>query len=68
MEDMGTSFSTPIVCGLTACLWQGLPDKTAKEIIQLLRENSNNYQHPDNIYGYGIPDFWRAFMIGNLNK
>ncbi len=63
-SDMGTSFSTPVVCGLVACLWQGMPKKTAKEIMAIIRQTSNNYQHPDNVYGYGLPNFWRAYMIG----
>ena len=60
MQDMGTSFSTPIVCGLMACLWQALPHLTAEELIQLIRLTAGNNVHPDNIYGYGVPDFWRA--------
>ena len=64
IRDMGTSFSTPIVAGLVACLWQALPNKTAKEIINLVRQTSSQYQEPDNIYGYGLPNFWRAYMIG----
>ena len=67
MQDMGTSFAAPIVCGLAACLWEALPEKTAKEIIELIRLSSNNYEHPDNIYGYGIPKFWRAYMYGKAN-
>ena len=66
VRDMGTSFSTPIVCGLVACLWQAMPDKSALDIIKLVRQTSNSYQEPDNIYGYGIPNFWRAYMIGKL--
>ena len=66
MQDMGTSFSTPLICGLTACLWQALPQLKAEEIIQLIRQSGNNYEHPDNIYGYGLPNFWRAYMIGAL--
>jgi len=66
VRDMGTSFSTPVVAGLVACLWQALPQKTALEMINLVRESSNGYQQPDNIYGYGIPNFWRAYMIGHL--
>jgi subtilisin family serine protease len=66
VRDMGTSFSTPIVAGLVACLWQALPNKTAKEIIDLVRQTSSNYQEPDNIYGYGLPNFWRAYMIGKM--
>lgn len=68
IEDMGTSFSAPTVCGLAACLWEGLPEKSAIEIINLIRQNSDNYDHPDNIYGYGIPDFWRAYMKGRVKR
>jgi subtilisin family serine protease len=66
VRDMGTSFSTPVVCGLVACLWQSMPNKSASEIINLIRSTADNYQSPNNIYGYGMPNFWRAFMIGNL--
>ena len=68
VRDMGTSFSTPLVAGFVACLWQALPDKTALEIINLVRQTSNSYQQPDNIYGYGLPNFWRAYMIGRLGN
>ena len=66
IRDMGTSFSTPIITGLVACLWQALPNKTALEIIELVRHTSSSYEKPDNIYGYGIPNFWRAYMIGRI--
>ena len=66
VRDMGTSFSTPVIAGLVACLWQALPQKTALEIMDLVRQASNSYQHPDNIYGYGMPNFWRAYMMGSL--
>ena len=61
VHDMGTSFSTPIVSGLVACLWQALPNKTAHEIIELVRENASQYHEPTNIFGYGIPDFWKTY-------
>lgn len=35
----GTSFSSPIMCGMVACLWQALPDLTAKELIELVRRS-----------------------------
>ena len=60
VRDMGTSFSTPIVAGLVACLWQSLPKKSALDIMNLVRQTSSSYQEPDNIYGYGTPNFWRA--------
>ena len=68
IRDMGTSFSTPIVAGLVACLWQALPNKTALEIIDLVRRTSSSHEKPDNIYGYGTPNFWRAYMIGRIEQ
>ena len=68
MHDMGTSFSTPIVCGLVACLWQGLPHKTAREIIDLVRQSASQSEEPDNILGYGLPNFWQAYMIGKVKS
>ena len=67
-SSMGTSFSSPVVCGLVACLWQAMPDKTAEEIMEIIRRTGNNYQHPDNIYGYGVPDFWQAFMSEKVRR
>ena len=67
-KDVGTSFSTPLVCGMTACLWQALRDKTALEIIDLVRRSGSNHSTPDNIYGYGIPDFWKAYNMGKQKK
>ena len=66
VRDMGTSFSTPIVTGLVACLWKALPAKTALDIIALVRQTASQHDQPDNIYGYGIPNFWRAYMIGKM--
>lgn len=59
----GTSFASPIVCGLVACLWQALPQLTAKQLIEVVRTSGDRAQYPDNIYGYGIPDFWKAYQI-----
>jgi hypothetical protein len=57
----GTSFSTPILAGLGACLWQALPDLTNLQIIDLLKKNADRYQYPDSLYGYGIPDVYQAY-------
>lgn len=58
----GTSFSSPIMCGMVACLWQACPELTAKEIIELVRRSGDRAVFPDNIYGYGIPDLWKAYQ------
>lgn len=57
----GTSFATPVVCGMIACLWQARPELTAKQIIALVRRSGDRVDFPDNIYGYGIPDLWKAY-------
>lgn len=60
LNDMGTSFAAPQVAGLIACLWQAHPEKTAKQIVDTVRKAADNYNTPDNIYGFGIPDFSKA--------
>lgn len=60
----GTSFSTPILAGLGACLWQALPELSAKEIRNLIRENASQYKLPDEELGYGIPDIYKSYKKG----
>ena len=57
----GTSFSSPIMCGMVTCLWQACPTLTAKEVIELVRRSGDRASFPDNIYGYGVPDMWKAY-------
>ena len=60
----GTSFSSPITAGMVACLWQAFPNKTNKEIKDLIVKSADRYTVPDNQYGYGIPDFSLALSNG----
>lgn len=62
LQGDGTSFSSPIIAGMTASLWQALPDKNAIEIIEIIKQSSHQYTSPDNDLGYGIPDFRNAFL------
>jgi len=57
----GTSFSCPVASGLCACLWQAMPWYTATEIMQIIRESSHLYNNPNPEFGYGIPDFYKAY-------
>jgi len=57
----GTSYSAPIIAGLSACLWQAFPDKNNWEIKTAIEQSSNKYENPDKQYGYGIPDFEIAY-------
>lgn len=58
----GTSFAAPVVCGLVTCLWQACPQLTAKQLIELVRRSGDRMEYPDNIYGYGVPDVWKAYQ------
>lgn len=53
----GTSFSSPLMAGMVACLWQAKPTLTAQQIIELIKSSSSNYSTPNNSIGFGIPDF-----------
>jgi len=60
----GTSFAAPLVAGLSACLWQKYPNKTNKEIIEYILKSSSQFNNPDSLTGYGLPDFEKAYMLG----
>ncbi len=59
----GTSFASPILCGMVTCLWQACPTLTAKQLIELVRRSGDRAEWPDNIYGYGVPDMWKAYQM-----
>lgn len=59
----GTSFSSPIIAGMAACLWQAHPELTNIELMDVIRESASQYNNPDSLLGYGIPDFYSAFMV-----
>jgi serine protease AprX len=59
----GTSFSSPILCGMVACYWQANPTLTAMQVIDNLRKSGSQYAKPDKILGYGIPNFFRPLAI-----
>jgi len=59
----GTSFSSPILAGMAACLWQRFPDKSASEIKDALEKSGSKYLSPDSLVGYGIPNMRLAAEI-----
>jgi hypothetical protein len=62
-QGNGTSFSSPILCGAAACLWQAFPDKTAADIRFAIIRSSHLFESPNDSMGYGIPDFKKAFEL-----
>jgi len=64
----GTSFSSPIIAGMTTCLWQAHPELNNFEIMQIIQQSGNYSLNPNNDYGFGIPDYALANLIsGNLD-
>ena len=67
-QGNGTSFASPIMCGVVACFWQACPWLTAKEVIKAVQQAGDRVDFPDNIYGYGIPNLWKAYQKELENK
>lgn len=63
----GTSYSTPIIAGLVACLKQALPHITNDRLMRLIKESGDN-SSPNNETGRGIPNFYKAYMKGLLES
>lgn len=64
VAGFGTSFSAPIVAGLTACLLEAKPQSHAQEVLDVIRRSAHQYYQPDSLLGYGIPDFHQASLLG----
>ena len=66
VTSSGTSFATPLIAGMAASLWSALPDENNMQIRERIIRSSDRYTHPDyanNVYGYGIPDAWKAYTM-----
>ncbi len=56
----GTSFSSPVLAGMGACLLQANPYSDVKLVKKAIEQSANRYTLPDSLLGYGIPDFEKA--------
>jgi serine protease AprX len=59
----GTSFSCPIIAGMSACLWQANPTYSNMELIEAIKSTSSQFSNPDTSLGWGIPNFSAADFI-----
>ena len=59
----GTSFSTPIIAGMVACLLQTNPGLNDINIINAVIKSCNHYYNPNYFVGYGIPNANSALRI-----
>jgi subtilisin family serine protease len=62
-KSNGTSFSSPILAGMAACLWQAHPEAKSMEVFKAIEQSADQYTTPDEKKGFGIPDFLLAHSI-----
>lgn len=53
----GTSLASPLVASLAAGVWQRYPSLTNLEVMDAIRKSATQAASPDNLLGYGIPNF-----------
>ncbi|MCT4623841.1 MAG: S8 family serine peptidase [Schleiferiaceae bacterium] len=61
--NFGTSFASPIIAGLGACLIEAYPSRHSEEIANFIRQSAHLYSTPNDSMGYGLPDFMLAFSL-----
>jgi serine protease AprX len=63
----GTSFSGPILAGMVASFWQAVPTLTNQQVVNYIKQSSDNFATPNGLLGYGIPNFQLALNLGTNN-
>lgn len=64
----GTSFASPIMAGLVACLWQAHPNATNAQITEAIKNSGSLLANPTAQLGYGIPNFQSAFTTLDVKE
>ena len=66
VKGSGTSFSAPVAAGMAASIWSAFPNIKSFELMEKIIQSSTNYNNPDTLCGYGIPNVWKIYQ--NLKK
>jgi len=61
IKGNGTSFASPLAAGMAASIWSAFPYLTNFELMNKIIESANNYENPDTLCGYGIPNVWKIY-------
>lgn len=62
----GTSFATPRIAGMAACIWQAMPHLSAMDLREHIIASASLYPHWDPQMGYGIPNasaIWQSTAL-----
>ncbi len=63
----GTSFSSPVLAGMGACLLQANPYANVSQLKMAIEQSAHQYSTPDSLLGFGIPDFEKADQYLKVN-
>jgi serine protease AprX len=66
--ENGTSFASPVMCGLVACLWQAHPQVSNMELFHFIEQSASQFNKPDTLLGYGKPDFCAANLAMGVSN
>jgi len=64
----GTSFSSPILAGMTASVWSAMPEISSMQLYHLIQESGHLYPNGNNDYGYGVPDFYQVLQQVGIDE
>lgn len=64
----GTSFSAPLISGAVACFKQAFPNLTTEELRLLIIKSGSQFATPNELLGYGIPNFYTAYELYKLEE
>lgn len=62
-SGFGTSFSSPLIAGMAACLVQAQPTLHGEVIARNIRRSGHLFGNANNNLGFGIPNFYQAYII-----
>lgn len=63
MRSSGTSFASPILAGVIACIWQASPSMKCRQVTRAVELSGNQAEDPDSLLGFGIPNAIRALKV-----
>lgn len=62
-EGSGTSYATPLLAGLAACLWQSAPRVDAINLREAIINSAHRGSFTDPQQGHGVPDLYAAACL-----
>jgi len=61
-RSSGTSFSCPLTAGVSALILSAYPNLKPMQVRDALRNTANNAKYPNNLYGWGLIDAYKALQ------